>query len=222
VRTPIDRHALAAQLQKLGHRGGLAEEERIEREAPLLLTLTERLLDLDTDPDADPHSRIEPEMHPMIPGALRLLEDALRNFSPASQALLRAGLNLDRRSDTNKDKRIGDLAQERYTTPSHFLERERGLYQPLADFLLEEVAIVRSRRAHEAMARGDGDQSAAALFVAKQFQYYYRVFTPMGAVGSDLMEYLIRRHRAADLGHALARRGQREAHLATAGGRGWH
>jgi hypothetical protein len=195
VRTPIDRQELAAQLQKLGHRGGLAEEERIKREAPLLLTLTERLLDL----DADPSIQIEPEMHPVTPHVLKLLEDALHNFSPTSGALLRAGLNLDRRSDTTKDQRISELARQRLTTTSHFLERERGLYLPLADFLLEEVAIVRSRRAHEALARGDGDQSAAALFVAKQFQYYYRVFTPMGAVGSDLIEYLIRRNREPDM-----------------------
>ena len=195
MRTPIDRHALAAQLQKLGHRGGLAEEERIEREAPLLLTLTERLLDLDADLD----SRIEPEMHPVIPHALKLLEDALHNFSPASQDLLRAGLNLDRRSGTTKDRRIGGLAEQRHMTSSSLIERERGLYQPLADFLLEEVAVVRSRRAHEAMASGDGDQVAATLFVAKQFQYYYRVFTPMGAVGSGLVEYLIRRYREPDM-----------------------
>lgn len=206
MRTPIDRHELAAQLQKLGQRGGLADEDRLEREAPLLLKLTERLVDLESQPTdgTGPEEPMEqkqpkPDERPVTARALQLLKDTLFNFSPTSQALLEAGLNLDRRSDTDKYQRINDLAKQRYVAPRHFLERERDLYQPLADFLLEEVAIVRSRRAHEAMARGDGDQSAAALFVARQFQYYYRVFTPMGAVASDLMEYLIRRNREPDM-----------------------
>jgi hypothetical protein len=71
----------------------------------------------------------------------------------------------------------------------------------LADALLETVDIARSRRAHEALARGDGAQAAAALFVAEQFRYYYRIFSPMGAVGSDLQAYLA--FRARDPGGRL-------------------
>lgn len=158
MRTPIDRRELAAQLQKLGQRGGLADEWRLEREAPLLLKLTERLLDLVSQPGDDTRpeepaeeQQLKPDERPVTVRALQLLGDVLPNFSPTSGALLRAGLNLDRLSDTTKDQRIVELAQERYLPPSQLLERERGLYQPLADFLLEEVAIVRSRRAHEAM-----------------------------------------------------------------------
>lgn len=76
-----------------------------------------------------------------------------------------------------------------------------GNPRTVADYVLEEVDLVRTRRAHEALARGNGDQTAAALFVAEQFRYYYRIFTPVGAVGADLNAYLIMRHREPDPDH---------------------
>lgn len=83
--------------------------------------------------------------------------------------------------------------------PGHLRERERGLYLPLADFLLEALRVTQARRTHEALAHGDGDAGAAAVFVAEQYRAYYRIFTPAGAVGADLSAWLIRRWREPDL-----------------------
>jgi hypothetical protein len=191
VRAPIDRDELAHQLRKLREREALADEGRLAREAPLLLTLTGRLLDREGAAE-----------HALTPRALQLVEDAVHHFSPDSQRLLHAGLNLGRTSGTTLESRLRELAEELYYADGrHLADRERGLYAPLADYLLEEVDLVRTRRAHEALARGDGDQNAAALFVAEQFRYYYRVFTPMGAVGADLNAYLIYRHRDPNPDH---------------------
>jgi hypothetical protein len=184
----VDRAALADQLQKLHAREGLADEGRLEREAPLLFRLAERLLALD--------GAIE---QPLTPRAVQLIEDAIQNFSSPSQKLLSTGLNLDRQPDTNLEHRLRHLADEwGYSETRHLADRERSLYQPLADYIIDEVRVAQARHSHEALARGQGDRTAAALFVAEQFRYYYRIFTPMAAVGSDLTAYLVRVAREPD------------------------
>lgn len=184
MREGVDRSELAAQLQKMRERDGLADEGRLVRESPLLLRLAERLLDFEGS-----------EERPVVPRARQLLDDALHTLAPVSQDILRAGLNW-KKEPKGKDQRLTELAAEwHYSEARPLLDRERGLYLPLADALLETVEIARSRRAHQALARGDGDQAAAALFVAEQFRYYYRIFTPMGGVGSDLQAYLAFRAR---------------------------
>jgi hypothetical protein len=185
VRESIKPGELAQELRKLREREGLADEGRLARESPLLLKLTDRLLVLE---GAAERAR--------TPRAFELLKVAVHNFSPDSQRILRAGLNLGRTSGTSLEQRLWVVAAElSYADVRWLADRERRLYAPLADYVLEEVDLVRTRRAHEALARGDGDQTAAALFIAEQFRSYYRVFTPMGAVGADLNAYLILRHR---------------------------
>lgn len=82
VREPFDREELAHQLRKLRERDGLADEGRLAREAPLLLRLTDRLLELEGAQE-----------QALTPRALRLIEDALYHFSPGSRELLETGLN---------------------------------------------------------------------------------------------------------------------------------
>lgn len=108
---------------------------------------------------------------------------------------------MDRRPQALAERRGRRDDPSQVADTRHLADRERGLYAPLADYLLEELDIVRTRRAHEALARGDGDQTAAALFVAEQFRYYYRVFTPMRAAGANLNAYLILRHRDPNPAH---------------------
>jgi hypothetical protein len=149
VREDVDRGELAAQLRKMRRRDGLADEGRLVREAPLLLRLAERLLDFEGNAE-----------QPVIPRAKQLLDEALHGLSPASQDILRAGLNWNLEPN-GKDQRLTDLAARwNYSEARPLLDRERGLYLPLADALLEAVDISRSRQAHQALARGDGDQTA--------------------------------------------------------------
>lgn len=188
MRQSIGRERLADQLRTL-HKGiGLADESKIERQAPLLLLAAERMLAIENA-----------EQQPLIPRALRLISDALRGLSPDDQAILGAGLNLERRPDVNLTRRLQDLAASTgRSDPRSLTAREKHLYQPLADFILEEVEVARARGAQEALAAGDGDATAAALFVAEQFRYYYRIFTPMSGVGADLEAYLAWRFRVPD------------------------
>lgn len=184
----IDREALAEQLQNLRKYEGLADEGRLAREAPLLLRLADRTLALE-----------EADLRGLLPRALELLDDAIHGFSPISQEILRAGLNWDRVPETSLMDRLLALAETRgQHEPGHLRERERQLYLPLADFLLEQLRVTQARRAHEALTRGDGDPGAAAAFVAEQYRAYYRIFTPAGAVGADLNAWLIRRWREPD------------------------
>ena len=173
------------QLQKLHARNGLADEGRLERSAPLLMQVTQRLLALEGTPDG-----------PVTPRALLLLQDAIRNFSPMSQELLLTGLNLIDRSESTLTDRIGAIASTLgFDEPATLGDRERGLYQPLADFVLEELQLVNARKTHEALVSGDGDATAAALLIAEHYKYYFRIFTPVYAVARDLETYLIRRRR---------------------------
>ncbi|MEN3539339.1 hypothetical protein AAH991_29795 [Microbispora sp. ZYX-F-249] len=183
---PLDRLRLSDQLKKLRERQGLADEGRLARTAPLLLQLAERVLDL-----------AGAEERAIIPQALRLLEDALHDLSPASQEILKAGLNWDRDPmSKRKEGRLRALADRwEYNESRPIEERERELYLPLADALLEQVSIMRRRKAHEAMVDGDGDQTAATLFVAKTFGHCFRIFSPISGVGYDLEAYLIYRWR---------------------------
>jgi len=188
VRQAIDRQRLARQLQKLHERNGLADEGRLERAAPLLLDAARQLLLMEGATEDT-----------VTPRALRLLQDAIHNFAPMSQELLTAGLNLVHKSETSLQRRISDVAESHnYSESDPLEERERGLYQPLADFVLEELQLTSARKTHEALARGEGDATAAALLIAEHYKYYYRVFTPLGAVGNDLNAYLIRRWREPD------------------------
>jgi hypothetical protein len=105
------------------------------------------------------------------------------------------GLNLGRSSE-NLGERLRRYAEDHERAElGPILLHERKLYGPLADFILEEVAISQARATHRAMANGEGDATAASLFIAEQFKHYFRIFDPVGAVGADLNAYLIRRWR---------------------------
>lgn len=88
MRTPIDRRELATQLQKLGQRGGLADEWRLEREAPLLLKLTERLLDLVSQPGDDTRPEEPAEEQQLKPDERPVTVRALCVRTYVSRALL--------------------------------------------------------------------------------------------------------------------------------------
>jgi hypothetical protein len=186
--TQWDRQELARQLRGFRKRRGLADETRILRVAPLLVTLAQRSLELEGIPSG-----------PLMPRCVQLIKDALRGLSPDSRELLSLGLNLER-SAKNLDERLRKYAEDHNLAElGPILLRERNLYAPLADFILEEVAISQARASHRAMAAGEGDATAAALFVAEQFKHYFRIFSPVNAVGADLNVYLIRRWREPDV-----------------------
>ncbi len=165
---------LAQQLRKLRQRRGLGDETRVATHAPMLLQLAQRCMDLE-------HG----EQSPLLPRALQLVQDGLWACAPGSRELLEDGLNLVRIEDSTKEERLMDyVVRNSLAEVEPVLKREDKLYEVLAAFILEEVALSRARATHWAMANGSGDATAAALFIAEQFKHYFRVFAQMSGVGN--------------------------------------
>ncbi len=180
-----DRDLLARQLQQLSQRDGLGDESRYARFAPALLTVAESVLTLE-----------EEGVKGLVPRARELLADALASMSGASQRRLRAGLNWEGREQSSHGARMRQLAVDEHISDAPALaEQERSLYVPLADFILEQLAVARARAAwRKVLEAGPGAQETAR-FVTEQFTYYYRIFTPLAATGADIEAFLIRQAR---------------------------
>jgi hypothetical protein len=182
MRASIERAELIDQLNAVRRRAGLGDETRLETHAPLLVRIADEIAEQVDEARG-------------FPGAIRLLENALRSLAPESRRIARASLNLDRRDDW-LNKRLEAVARAQHVDKRVVEDRARGLQPVIADLVLEELRVTQARRTHERLAAGDGSSDAeravAAALLVESFQYYYRVFTPAGAVGNDLSAYLIR------------------------------
>ncbi|MFL6139631.1 MAG: hypothetical protein ACJ74O_17780 [Frankiaceae bacterium] len=184
----IPRDELARQLGRLRERDGLADEGRLERYAPLLLEAARHLLALEGE-----------TQEALTPRAMRLVHDAARGLAPQSQQIVAAAFNFTREAGSSLERRLGALARElHYSDPRHLADRERSLHLPLADHVLQELRVAQNYATHRALARGDGDATAAALLVVEQFRSYFRIYTPLGAISWDLTAWLGRRKRQPD------------------------